>query len=113
MYSGLFLGAEGGHKIAVLRLVRDGRAGLIVLAADGGRLLKDPVFQGILPLEGETEKEYDISYTVTNNRITTLPQTGSSGLLLPVTIGTALLGLAGCTGFFVARSKKAKSGKEN
>ena len=72
----------------------------------GLSLLKDPVFQGILPLEGETEKEYDISYTVTNNRITTLPQTGSSGLLLPVTIGTALLGLAGCTGFFVARNYK-------
>ena len=72
----------------------------------GLSLLKDPVFQGILPLEGETEKEYDISYTVTNNRITTLPQTGGSGLLLPVTIGTALLGLAGCTGFFVARNYK-------
>ena len=79
----------------------------------GLSLLKDPVFQGTLPLEGETDKEYDISYTVTNDRITTLPQTGGSGLLLPVTIGTALLGLAGCTGFFVARSKKAKSGKEN
>ena len=79
----------------------------------GLSLLKDPVFQGTLPLEGETEKEYDISYTVTNNRITTLPQTGGSGLLLPVTISTALLGLAGCTGVFVVRRNKAKSGKEN
>ncbi len=78
----------------------------------GLSLLKDPVFQGTLPLEGETDKEYDISYTVTNNRITTLPQTGGSGLLLPVTIGTALLGLAGCTGFFVARNYK-KYKKEN
>ena len=76
-------------------------------------MLKDPVFQGLLPLEGETEKEYDISYTVTNNRITTLPQTGGSGLLLPVTFGMALLGLAGCTGFFVIRNKKSKSAKEN
>ena len=79
----------------------------------GLSLLKDPVFQGTLPLDGETEKEYDISFTVTNNRITTLPQTGSSGLLLPVTIGMALLGLAGCTGFFVAHNKKSKSAKEN
>ena len=78
----------------------------------GLSLLKDPVFQGTLPLDGESEKEYDISYTVTNNRITTLPQTGGSGLLLPVTIGMALLGLAGCTGFFVAHNYK-KFKKEN
>ncbi len=77
-----------------------------IKAPEGLSLLKDPVFKGTLPFEAPTGPEYDISFTVTNNRITTLPQTGSSGLLLPVTIGAALLGLAGCTGFFVAHNRK-------
>ena len=79
-------------------------------APAGLSLLKDPVFQGTLPFDAATGPLYDIAYTVTNNRITNLPQTGSSGLLLPVAVGTALLGLAGCAGFFVVRSrKKSKS----
>ncbi len=79
-------------------------------APEGLSLLKDPVFQGTLPFDATTGPLYDIAYTVTNNHITTLPQTGSSGLLLPVTVGTALLGMAGCAGFFVVRSrKKSKS----
>ena len=79
-------------------------------APEGLSLLKDPVFQGTLPFDAATGPLYDIAYTVTNNRITNLPQTGSSGLLLPVTVGTALLGLAGCAGFFVVRNrKKSKS----
>ena len=82
-------------------------------APPGLALLKDPVFTGTLPVEDGDDLTYDISYTVTDNRITTLPQTGNSGLLLPVSIGMILLGLAGCTGGFVIRSKKSKSGKEN
>ena len=79
-------------------------------APEGLSLLKDPVFQGTLPFDAATGPLYDIAYTVTNNRITNLPQTGSSGLLLPVAVGTALLGLAGCAGFFVVRNrKKSKS----
>ena len=79
-------------------------------APAGLSLLKDPVFQGTLPFDAATGPLYDIAYTVTNNRITNLPQTGSSGLLLPVAVGTALLGLAGCAGFFVVRNrKKSKS----
>ena len=81
-----------------------------IKAPEGLSLLKDPVFQGTLPFDTATGPLYDIAYTVTNNRITNLPQTGSSGLLLPVAVGTALLGLAGCAGFFVVRSrKKSKS----
>ena len=81
-----------------------------IKAPEGLSLLKDPVFQGTLPFDAATGPLYDIAYTVTNNRITNLPQTGSTGLLLPVAVGTALLGLAGCAGFFVVRSrKKSKS----
>ena len=70
-------------------------------------LLKDPIYTGTLPVEGDSDPIYDISATVTDTRITDLPMTGSSGLW-PVTLGTALAGLAAVAGFFYTHKKSKR-----
>ena len=77
-------------------------------APSGFILLKEPVYVGTLPAQGETEAEYDIAFTVTNNRVTTLPQTGGNGMFWPVTIGTVLLGLTMCAGAYLTMKKSKK-----
>ena len=76
-------------------------------APAGMSLLKDPVYTGTLPVEGNSDLIYDISATVTDTRITDLPMTGSSGQW-PVTVGTALTGLAAVAGYFYARNNKKR-----
>ena len=78
-------------------------------APAGTSLLKDPVYVGTLPAAGETgdEYEYDISFSIVNNKVTTLPQTGGTGLLLPVAAGIALTGMAMCAGiYFITKKSK-------
>ena len=77
-------------------------------APAGMALLKDPVYQGTLPVENRDDLIYDISYTVTDNRITELPHTGGSGFD-PVTFGIVLAGLAGCTGIFIIKNSKRRT----
>ena len=79
-------------------------------APAGMELLKDPVYTGTLPVEGRDDLIYDISYTVTDNRITELPHTGAPGFD-PVTIGTVLTGLAGCAGIFFTKKSKRRNAK--
>ncbi len=74
----------------------------------GLSLLKDPLYVGTLPAQGESEAEYDIAFTVTNNRVTTLPQTGGNGMLWPAAIGTVLLGLTMCAGAYFITKKMRK-----
>ena len=76
-------------------------------APAGMSLLKDPIYTGTLPVEGDSDPIYDISATVTDTRITDLPMTGSSGLW-PVTLGTALAGLAAVAGFFYTHKKSKR-----
>lgn len=78
-------------------------------APAGTSLLKDPVYVGTLPAAGETgdEYEYDISFSIVNNKVTTLPQTGGTGLFLPVAAGIALAGMAMCAGiYFITKKSK-------
>lgn len=78
-------------------------------APAGTSLLKDPVYVGTLPAVGETgdEYEYDISFSIVNNKVTTLPQTGGTGLFLPVAAGIALAGMAMCAGiYFITKKSK-------
>ena len=78
-------------------------------APAGTSLLKDPIYVGTLPAAGETgdEYEYDISFSIVNNKVTTLPQTGGTGLLLPVAAGFALAGMAMCAGiYFITKKSK-------
>ena len=77
-------------------------------APAGLSLLKDPIYTGTLPAQGESEAEYDIAFTVTNNRVTTLPQTGGNGMFWPAAIGTALLGLSMCAGAYYVTKKMRK-----
>ncbi len=77
-------------------------------APAGLSLLKDPLYVGTLPAQGESEAEYDIAFTVTNNRVTTLPQTGGNGMLWPAAIGTVLLGLTMCAGTYFITKKMRK-----
>ena len=77
-------------------------------APAGLSLLKDPLYVGTLPAQGESEAEYDIAFTVTNNRVTTLPQTGGNGMLWPAAIGTVLLGLTMCAGAYFITKKMRK-----
>ena len=77
-------------------------------APAGLSLLKDPIYTGTLPAQGESEAEYDIAFTVTNNRVTTLPQTGGPGMFWPAAIGTALLGLLMCAGAYYVTKKMRK-----
>ena len=81
-----------------------------IKAPPGLALLKDPIFTGTIPLENQDELTYDISYTITDNRITELPHTGASGFD-PVTIGTVLTGLAGCAGIFITKKSKRRNVK--
>ena len=77
-------------------------------APTGMSLMKDPIYTGTLPVEGDSDPIFDISITVTDTRITELPMTGSSGIW-PVTIGTALAGLAAVAGFFYTNKKSKRS----
>ena len=80
-----------------------------IKAPAGMSLLKDPVYTGVLPAEGEAGPLYEVTFTVTDTRTTTLPQTGASGLVKLVTLGTALVGLAGAAGiFYIYNNKRRK-----
>ena len=79
-----------------------------IKAPAGMSLLKDPVYTGVLPAEGEAGPLYEVTFTVTDTRTTTLPQTGASGLVKLVTFGTALVGLAGAAGIFYTYNYKRR-----
>ena len=79
-----------------------------IKAPEGMSLLKDPVYTGVLPAEGEAGPLYEVTFTVTDTRTTTLPQTGASGLVKLVTFGTALVGLAGAAGIFYTYNYKRR-----
>ena len=79
-----------------------------IKAPEGMSLLKDPVYTGVLPAEGEAGPLYEVTFTVTDTRTTTLPQTGASGLVKLVTLGTALVGLAGAAGIFYTYNNKRR-----
>lgn len=46
---------------------------------NGKTLLTEPVYEGTLPVDGDSDPVYDISYTVADGTVFRLPATGSSG----------------------------------
>ena len=72
----------------------------------GMSLLKDPAYTGPLPVDGGSDDIYDITITVTDNRITGLPMTGSHGFWT-VTLGMFLAGLSGCAVIFYTKKRRS------
>lgn len=80
----LITGADGIVRFEGLRADGEILYRLTETATQNGyTLLKGPVYDGTLPLDGE----YDISYTVTDGTVFTLPATGAPGFLfLPLAV---------------------------
>ena len=65
-----------------------------VKAPDGYSLMADSIYEGTLPVESNGEMLYDISATVRDGIITSLPMTGSNGFdLWPLVICLLLIGV--------------------
>ena len=64
---------------------------------NGKTLLTEPVYEGTLPADGDSDPIYDISYTVADGTVFRLPSTGSIGFaymplaIMPVAISYALI----------------------
>ena len=98
----LTTGEDGAVCFSGLRL--DSRYRLTeVQTKDGMTLLAEPLFEGVLPRDGER----DVRITAINNVQFLLPMSGGSGIL-PVAFGIALCGAALCAGILLCQKRKSR-----
>ena len=78
---------------------------------DGYTLLKDPVYTGTLPANGDSGPVYDVSATIRDGSVFGLPMTGSSGFA-PQMLGILLL-IPGCGLVYAAIHRKKNALSQN
>ena len=92
----LITGGDGIAKFDGLRADGEILYKLTEVATQNGHtLLKDPVYKGTLPVDGDSDPIYDISATVKEGSVFGLPMTGSRGFSPWIFVLAALLAASG------------------
>ena len=92
----LITGSDGIAKFEGLRADGEIQYKLTEVATQNGHtLLKDPVYKGTLPVDGDSDPIYDISATVKEGSVFGLPMTGSRGFSPWIFVLSAMLASVG------------------
>lgn len=92
----LITGGDGIAKFEGLRADGEILYKLTEVATQNGHtLLKDPVYKGTLPVDGDSDPIYDISATVKEGSVFGLPMTGSKGFSPWILVLAAMLAASG------------------